>query len=352
MRYQGGKKRLANELSAVIQTIESDMGIEGAFYWEPFAGMCSVLGKMGTDQLGTALTKETNASISRYTRSYDNSRSRSQSSRNQSYDDDSNDDDGDSDYYEDSRGSSSRKSRGSRKSQSNVDRPRFASDANENVMLLLDAAANKGWKPPTRVSEREFDRLKAEKRPSALRGFVGAACSFQSNFFSGFAEKYDKGVNYAARGARSLAKSVPALQGVHFRGGDYRAFARPSGGIIYCDIPYQKSAKGKPNRLFLNFDYDAFWDTMRDWSRDNLVFISEEVAPKDFMCVWAKEYTRNTNQRKFTKKYTDRGEKAPVVHTVEKLFIYKHPPSRRAFDSKRPRYPWTPKKGRSRSSKK
>lgn len=33
------------------------------------------------------------------------------------------------------------------------------------------------------------------------------------------------------------------------------------------------------------FNSEEFWDIMRNWSKDNLVFISEYVAPTDFKCV-------------------------------------------------------------------
>jgi len=52
---------------------------------------------------------------------------------------------------------------------------------------------------------------------------------------------------------------------------------------------------------------------MRQWSKKNLVFISEEVAPKDFKCIWkSKPITRTVGCSK------GNGRTA-----VEKLFIHK-----------------------------
>lgn len=37
---------------------------------------------------------------------------------------------------------------------------------------------------------------------------------------------------------------------------------------------------------------------MREWSKDNIVFISEENAPDDFEIVWQQEVTRTQDNRK------------------------------------------------------
>jgi DNA adenine methylase len=209
------------------------------------------------------------------------------------------------------------------------------------MILFMDAASNKGWLPPKNVSQSEFDRLKHSSRDSALKGFVGCALSFGSQFLSGYVGKYDKKKSvpeYIESSKRRILKSSPMLKGVHYKVGGYDSFRMPKGMIIVCDPPYAASKEAKPNPLFREFDNNRFWEWVRKASKDNLVFVCEEKAPSDFICVWQKDYTRVTNQKKHTQKYTKNGEKAPAVKTVEKLFIYKYPPPAHAFD--RPIMPW------------
>ena len=49
---------------------------------------------------------------------------------------------------------------------------------------------------------------------------------------------------------------------------------------------------------------------MREWSKDNIVLISEENAPDDFECIWEQEVSRSLNVANKTK-------------VTEKLFEYK-----------------------------
>ena len=62
---------------------------------------------------------------------------------------------------------------------------------------------------------------------------------------------------------------------------DYRAHA-PSQCLVYCDPPYEGTTGYKGAGVF---DHSAFWETMREWSRDNIVLVSEYTAPPDFVSV-------------------------------------------------------------------
>ena len=76
--------------------------------------------------------------------------------------------------------------------------------------------------------------------------------------------------------------------------------------MVYCDPPY-KGTKQYANAT--EFDYDLFWETMRKWSKNNIVIISEENAPDDFMCIWEKPVSRSI-------KAADKSK------SIEKLFVY------------------------------
>ena len=50
-------------------------------------------------------------------------------------------------------------------------------DIHPDLILMYQALAQ-GWLPPTYVTEEEYQTLKHDPEPSALRGFVGFGCSF------------------------------------------------------------------------------------------------------------------------------------------------------------------------------
>ena len=77
--------------------------------------------------------------------------------------------------------------------------------------------------------------------------------------------------------------------------------------MFYVDPPYQ-GVKQYANAIY--FDYELFWNTMRNLSKDNIVLISEQNAPNDFECIWEQEVSRSI-------KATDKSR------ATEKLFKYK-----------------------------
>lgn len=78
--------------------------------------------------------------------------------------------------------------------------------------------------------------------------------------------------------------------------------------MIYCDPPY---ANTKKFANAIDFDYNVFWNKMREWSKDCFVLVSELSAPDDFICVWEKSVSRSI-------KSTDKSR------ATEKLFTYKY----------------------------
>lgn len=180
----------------------------------------------------------------------------------------------------------------------------MACDANKDIILLFKAL-KKNWIPPEKCDEKQFDMLKASKEHSALRGFIGVACSYSGIFFSGYRTHAGKR-NYMTNSKNGFLKMVPSLKYINFLSArDYREFD-PEGLTIYCDPPYK--GNGFHSEHFSSFDSESFWETMRLWSKNNLVIISEYNAPKDFICIWKKQIKSNYN--------------VSVIHRTEKLFIY------------------------------
>lgn len=70
--------------------------------------------------------------------------------------------------------------------------------------------------------------------------------------------------------------------------------------LLYCDIPYLTSRNKEFYGMEEDFDYNRFWETIREWSsKDNVVvFISELQAPDDFVRVAAKQITVTMTRKK------------------------------------------------------
>jgi hypothetical protein len=105
----------------------------------------------------------------------------------------------------------------------------------------------------------------------------------------------------------SIEKIKPAIQkdNVTFVKKSYDGHT-PKNMLVYCDPPYRETEGYSTG----SFDHDAFWETMRQWSRDNCVFVSEENAPKDFRVVWRRKKRRTL----------DKGDR---FYKEEKLYMYK-----------------------------
>lgn len=155
-------------------------------------------------------------------------------------------------------------------------------------------AIKHGYELPDTVSEDEYRYIRMHKdNDPALTGFVGFACSFGGKFFGGYArDKQD--TNFAARGKQSLMNDIQSLQRAEFICGDYRDVEIPDGAVIYADPPYQ----GTTSYTTGQFNSDEFWQYMREISKKHKVFISEQNAPSDFVCIWEKPSRRTIDVNK------------------------------------------------------
>lgn len=182
----------------------------------------------------------------------------------------------------------------------NSGRELYASDINKDLVLMWQAI-QKGWKPPLKCSKSEYERLRVDKS-SAKRAFIGIVASYSTVFFNGYRLGYNnQGRDYLREGYDGLMEIAPVMRAVDFMGTASYAQWDPKGYLIYCDPPYLNNQL--KNEHFENFDHAAFWETMRKWSKKNIVVVSEVVAPKDWKCVWYAE--SNCNTRHGNKVYKD-----------------------------------------------
>lgn len=171
----------------------------------------------------------------------------------------------------------------------------IACDKNKDVVLMWKAL-KRGWTPPTSCSKTRYEQLKQSNKHSAEKGFVGIACAYSGIFFAGYRVR-NGSRNFFKTFRTGLMKMTKHLKPVTFLDScDYTEF-EPKGMTIYCDPPYKGNNFGTEH--FNDFNHNLFWNTMRKWSKNNLVFVSEYTAPKDFVCVWRKKIKSsfNTNER-------------------------------------------------------
>lgn len=156
---------------------------------------------------------------------------------------------------------------------------------------------------------REDYNSRAGKFPDWYIGAIGFLASYNGRFFDGgyagvVHTKAGTVRDYYSEAKRNLEAQVPRLQGIHFGCQEYTETKPLKGWVIYCDPPYQGT---KQYGVSKDFDYLTFWEWVRKFSRENVVFVSEHHAPDDFKCVWEQPVIRTI----------DNAKRVPVV---ERLF--------------------------------
>jgi DNA adenine methylase len=184
----------------------------------------------------------------------------------------------------------------------------IASDFQPDLIEMWKKIQNNSLKIPNEITEETYNKLKKEKSPNALKAVAGFGLSFGGKFFAGYAQKWagNSGRNFLQEFKNSVEKIRPSItnKNIHFYNKSYDKF-HPSNMLIYCDPPY-KSTEGYSTG---DFDNEKFWETMREWSKNNCVFISEESAPSDFIVVWKRKKRRTLDS-------------SNRFYSYEKLYMY------------------------------
>jgi len=177
-----------------------------------------------------------------------------------------------------------------------------ASDINEDVILLWQALQEGKWLPEQLCTEEYYNELKNSSTPSAERGFYLSAYAFNGCFggsFRGNSQSEDMSIKEGIAAYNAVKDVRTYLEPFTFSACSYENLS-PKNQLVYCDPPYRSSLGRRGNNKHLyNFDVMKFWRVMREWSKDNLVFISEEAgsAPQDFTEIWRKSIRRNLGNR-------------------------------------------------------
>lgn len=158
-----------------------------------------------------------------------------------------------------------------------MENPRLFNDIDPDVCAIWRGAIA-GFTPSHYAPNKElYNRLRrrAPKRPGFQEAFNRIACCY-----GGY-----KGTSYCPgnypHGVKRFNKMKEKAVGARISWHDYRHI-KPRNCLIYCDPPYENSTlKYSGNR----FRTDEFWELMREWSKDNIVVISERQFPDDFRVI-------------------------------------------------------------------
>lgn len=182
---------------------------------------------------------------------------------------------------------------------------KFASDLNPYLIALLKYVQS-GGVLYDEVPKELYDQAREQFRTGNISDFedwqignIGFVASYNGRWFDGGYAKpgYEKtktGLRYRdyyKEAAANLMEQAPNLKGIIFTTCDYKD-AHPTGCVVYCDPPY---AGTKQYANAYKFDYDAFWNKMREWSKENIVIVSEQNAPDDWTSIWESDVSRSIN---------------------------------------------------------
>lgn len=182
---------------------------------------------------------------------------------------------------------------------------RYGYDRSDTLIALLQTAADNFDNVMKDGSRELWDKGKAYvkdgKKPKDMSlAEIGAMEFFASYCNGGFPRGYAKNTstrNYYSEAYRNMEKQAPNLKGINFLCQNYWDLSAEDtkGAVIYCDPPYQGTKfYGYANQP--KMDYQHFWNWVRDMSKNNFVFVSEQTAPEDFKAIWTQEVKRTTNK--------------------------------------------------------
>ncbi len=198
---------------------------------------------------------------------------------------------------------------------------RIAMDKNSQLIDLYNYAVYGKAEFPKQVTREMWDSCykHQEDNPSWLIALVEFFTSYTAGGFSrGFCNNYPDIRDHYNERLRSFKKQIPKLKGINFKAQDilildeqefydYFDIADDEMVCFYLDPPYKGT---KAYGISKKFDHDAFWNKARELSKNNLVFVSEQSAPDDFISVWIKEVKRNV-------------QCAAITKATENLFVHK-----------------------------
>lgn len=180
---------------------------------------------------------------------------------------------------------------------------RIAIDKNPYLIALWKELQDPNFKFPSFPTRDDWDRCKDgfETRD----WYIGLVQIFTSYLARGFGGGYNQQEKQYWGRVHTVQKDLPYIKDIDFRVDDFHKMLDFEGILIYVDPPYEGT---KQYDISKNFPYIDFWDTIRQASEKNWVFVSEQNSPNDFIPVWTLETVRQLQGN--------------ITTCTENLFIY------------------------------
>lgn len=194
---------------------------------------------------------------------------------------------------------------------------RIGADRSDTLIALLNQASDDFSKVLPEGSRELWDKGKNYVKNGIMPEDMSLADIGAMEFFSSFSNRgfpggYAKNTstrNYFQEARKNMEKQAPYLKGIEFYCKNYWELPETENAVIYCDPPYI-GTKQYGYATQEKFDHNRFWEWVRERSKNNIVFVSEQTAPEDFDIIWQQDAKRTNG--------LDNNYKA-----VEKLFRYK-----------------------------
>ena len=165
-----------------------------------------------------------------------------------------------------------------------------ASDINPLLITLLKAIQSNA--PLPTITRERYNYLRQQTEITLERAVAAFQYSFNGKEWGGWVGGKNDTPTYSRPNGRidnmadsrknyyKMLHNNPTFQATKLTCCSYEDIT-PFNKLCYVDPPYQATTKYGTQ----TFDSDRFWETMRQWSRDNIVLISEYDCPRDFVLV-------------------------------------------------------------------
>jgi DNA adenine methylase len=155
---------------------------------------------------------------------------------------------------------------------------RIAIDACGPLIAMWKAALD-GWVPPKVVTKKTYDKIRSTQDPrDPMTAFVLFGCSFGGKWCGGYAND-NPNQRYAECASNAIVKKAHDCKGLQLEHATFQskhAGCWPSGTVMYCDPPYEKTTGYK---ALEPFNSDAFWFWAEQHARSGVhVFVSEGIS--------------------------------------------------------------------------
>lgn len=180
---------------------------------------------------------------------------------------------------------------------------RIGIDKNSNLIALYHAMQKPDFVFPPFPSKEDWDKCKNGEIDGWYAGLVEFFTSYLARGFDGGYNKQER--QYWGR-VHTMQKELQLIKDIVYIEDDFNYILSLNNCVIYSDPPYINTKKYSADK---NFDYNRFWNTIREASLNNYVFVSEQVAPEDFISIWSMDTERQLQGNK--------------TKCVENLFVFK-----------------------------